>query len=102
MPRNLEVITTVPVSLAWRRPANIPEEVLINYRITLTSDLNSERNTSFVTDQAQLSIQFLELALADEGQCVAVTFSVVAIAAGTEDSVAAVVMDTLPLCECHV
>lgn len=71
----------------------------INYIVTIGS---SELNTSLtIRDQTQVSIQFLEDALADAGGCVPIRFLVVASVPGTEDSVAAVIGDALPLCKCH-
>lgn len=100
-PGNLEILTVTPISVVWSKPTNIPEEVFVGYRITISSD--SGLSTSrVVTNQTRLSLQSLDLELADFGECVPVTFSVVATAPGTEDSVAAILMDTLPLCECQI
>lgn len=96
-PDNLGILLAIPVFLVWSRPGNIPEDVVINYTVTINSS-NPELSTSLtVSDQTQVSIQFLEEALAAAGECVATVFLVVANVADTDDSVAAVLTDSLPI-----
>lgn len=73
--------------------------MFVNYTVTINAS-NSEVDTSIIiSDQTQASLEFLEAALADAGECVPVMFLVEASVSGAEDSDAAVLMETLPLCK---
>lgn len=72
----------------------------VNYTVIINSS-NSDLGGNFIlTDELQFSIQFLEMAFRGAAECEAFSFYVQASVAGTEDSVPAVVIDTVPLCKC--
>lgn len=99
MPGNLRVLYFEPAYLAWNRPSNIPPSVLINYTVTINSSASELGGVFTVTADQHFSIGFLERVLSGTEECVEFQFRVVAIVAGTEDSVPALVMETVPLCE---
>lgn len=69
----------------------------MNYTVTFNSSGSEVDTTSLViSNQTKVSILFLEDALADAVVCVPIMFLVVASVTGTEDSVAAVAMESLP------
>lgn len=85
--------------LNWDRPTNIPEEVEVNYTVTINSSNSELGNRFHLSDQIQLSIEFLEMALADAERCEVFMFYVVASVANAGDSVPAVATYTVPFCK---
>ena len=85
--------------LNWDRPANIPEEVEVNYTVIINSSTSQLGNVYHLSDQIQLSIEFLELALADAEQCEVFMFYVVASVADAGDSAPAIATDTVTFCK---
>lgn len=92
-PGNLQILSLNPISVVWNRPANIPAEVPVNYTLTVNSTISEAISRSYwISNETQTSI--LDLIFLETGECAIVTVSLVASVAGTEDSAAAVVMDS--------
>lgn len=104
VPGNLRLVTSQsnPTHLMWERPTNIPTGVSVSYRVTINSSTSLLGAIFTLVDVKQLSIEFLEMELADAEICKVFMFSVVASAADVDDSEAAVIMDTVPLCEIKI
>lgn len=88
-----------PALLLWNRPTNIPVDVLVNYTITINSTSSDSEDGDVLSNQTQFSIQRLEMEFAAAEDCEPFSFHVVARVAFAEDSMTAVVMDTVPLCK---
>ena len=99
VPGDLRLEASKPTSLVWSRPANIPADVPINYTVTINSSTSAIREMVSLVNVLQFSIEFLEEALADAEQCEGFMFFVTASVADADDSMAAVTIDTVPLCE---
>lgn len=101
-PGDLRLIPLKPTFLVWNRPTNIPEPVEVNYTVTINSSTSELSFIMPLIGLTQLSIEFLEIQLADAEECQPFMFNVVASIAEAQDSNAAVTMDTVPLCKCPV
>lgn len=99
IPGNLRLVPQKPTVLVWSRPTNIPENVVVNYTVTINSSTSARSGGGVLSDETQFSIQVLEMQLADAEECEGFLFHVVASVALADDSVAAIVMDTVPLCK---
>ena len=71
----------------------------MNYTITINSSESEQAFNFFLSEQTRFSIQFLEMALINSVECELFMFYVVASVADAEDSIASVIMDTVPLCK---
>ena len=101
MPRNLRLIEGSEfITLTWDRPTNIHPSVPINYSVIINSTSSNINSTTLLPNITQLSIKPLEDAvrMADSG-CQVFQFFVVASALDVQDSDAATIMETVPLCE---
>ena len=96
-PGRLRLIASEPLVLAWEKPTNIPEEVDVNYTITINSSTSDIDDMYFVTGSTQHIINITEAALSD--RCKAFQFFVIASVAGVPNSEAAFTTDTIPLCK---
>lgn len=85
--------------LEWNRPTNIPQDVVVNYTVTINSSTSELGSEDVLSDQTQFSFEELEMELADAEDCEPFMFHVVASVAFAEDSMTAVIMDTIPLCK---
>lgn len=88
-----------PTLLEWDRPTNIPQDVVVNYTVIINSTTSALSSDALLSDQLQFSIQELEMQLVNSDDCEPFTFHVVASVPLTEDSMTAIIMDTIPLCK---
>jgi hypothetical protein len=89
-----------PTVLEWDRPGNIPLDVAINYTVVVNSTTSNITDGANLSDQTRrFSIGNLEQQLASAEDCQLFTFHVVASVPFADNSIAAVVMDTIPLCK---
>ena len=89
------------LTLEWNRPLNIPgpENIAVNYTVTINSIDGSGMNFQNVTSMTSISVRFLEEILITQGsECVEFEFFVSATNdAGTGPS--ARIQDTVPICK---
>lgn len=99
-PGNLRIVPSIPISLVWNRPANIPEGVVIIYNVIINHDIvGGIFNT---LDETEASI-ILGDAIENAVECMPIMFLVAASVVGTADSVAAVTNESVPfLCKCII
>ena len=95
-PSSLESQATL---LEWNRPSNIPQDVTVNYTVIVNSSDSEVTDGGLLSNQLRFSIGDLERALSGAEDCELFAFHVVASAALAEESVAAVIMETIPICE---
>jgi hypothetical protein len=91
-PSNVRILSLDPISIDWSRPTNIPQEVPINYYLTLTanfSDSDSVTSLRVLVTEATTSIPLLF------DECATVELSLVAGAAGSENSTLSTLVETL-------
>ena len=98
-PGGLRIVATKPTVLVWERPTNIPAQVEVNYTVIAESSTTNIREVVILNDLTHASIERLEMELTDGETCHLFTFSVVAQVADANDSIPAVIMDTIPLCK---
>lgn len=73
--------------------------MVVNYTVTINSSTSELNGGDVLSNQTQFSIQELEMELANAEDCEPFMFHVVASVAFAEDSMATVIMDSIPLCK---
>ena len=103
VPGNLRLtpsgVQSRPTLLEWDRPTNIPQDVVVNYMVVINSTTSELESGGLLSDEIQFSIQGLEMQLVNSEDCEPFTFHVVASVPLAEDSMPAIIVDTIPLCK---
>ena len=96
-PGNLRILPSDPESInifvSWKRPMNIPQELLVSYDLTLTFNYSTSESLmqhQLIHNETQISSPYDFIT----GQCATVKFSLTASVAGSEASSSATFMDT--------